>query len=68
MTLSYGTTCVEGIKRSQGKIKIVNFLSHIFYPLFRVCFEYKENIFLNNHLGHIPFGMVRVFKVLPSIT
>ena len=40
---------------------------HIVGPLFRVCFKQIENVILINHLGHILFGKVRVFKVLPSV-
>ena len=62
-------TCVEGTKRSQDKIRILLVFCLIFFgPLFRVCFDHIENFFLINHLGHIMFGKVRVFKVLPSVT
>ena len=44
-----------------------SFSSYIVGPLFRVCFEHIENFFLINHLGHILFRKVRVFKVLPSV-
>ena len=68
MTLSYGTACVEGIKRNQGKIKILLAFCLIFLALCsEFCFEHIENIFLNNHLRHFFFGIVRVFKVFPSV-